>query len=144
MAGKIGIGADRELNAINVILKALDGLEGESIQRVLDYVTGRLSIGRSATVSAPTPATLTFTGYPPTVTTGSGKQPSIRDLKLEKSPSSSNQMAALVTYYLSEVAPPEERKGAIYSADLEKYFKQAGFKLPKSLKNALPNASAAG
>ena len=36
--------ADRELAAIGIILKALNGLDGESIQRVLDYVFGRLSI----------------------------------------------------------------------------------------------------
>jgi len=47
--------ADRELEAIGAILRALEGLDGESIQRVLDYVFGRLSISRpsSLTVSAP-------------------------------------------------------------------------------------------
>jgi len=35
---------DRELDAIKAIIQALDGLEGESIQRVLDYVFSRLSI----------------------------------------------------------------------------------------------------
>jgi hypothetical protein len=36
--------AGRELAAISSILKALNGLDGESIQRVLDYVFGRLNI----------------------------------------------------------------------------------------------------
>ena len=54
---------------------------------------------------------------------------SIRDLKDAKSPTSSNQMAALVAYYLSGVPPPDERRDAINSGDLQKYFKQAGFKL---------------
>jgi hypothetical protein len=53
-------------------------------------------------------------------------------------------MAALVAYYLSEVADAAERKDAINSADLEKYFKQAGFKLQKSLSQTLINAAAAG
>jgi hypothetical protein len=136
--------ADRELAAIGTILEALDGLDGESIQRVLDYVFGRLSIPRShLAVAAP-------------ITTGSATPPapgefrhaktlvSIRDLKDEKQPESANQMAALVAYYLSEVAPESERKGSINSSDLEKYFKQAGFKLPNKIPQTLPNAAAAG
>jgi hypothetical protein len=53
-------------------------------------------------------------------------------------------MAAVVAYYLSEIAPSHERKDAINASDLQKYFKQAGFKLPKSIPQALPNAAAAG
>jgi hypothetical protein len=69
---------------------------------------------------------------------------SIRDLKDEKKPKSSNQMAALVAYYLSEVAADPDRKSSVNTADLEKYFKQAGFKLPNILSGTLPNAAAAG
>jgi hypothetical protein len=50
----------------------------------------------------------------------------------------------LVAYYLSEIADGAERRDAINTADLERYFKQAGFKLPKSLPSTLPNATAAG
>jgi hypothetical protein len=53
-------------------------------------------------------------------------------------------MAALVAYYLSELAPDGERKDEISAADLEKYFKQAAFRLPRSLRMTLPNAAAAG
>jgi hypothetical protein len=53
-------------------------------------------------------------------------------------------MAALVAYYLSELAGDDERKDAINAADLEKYFKQAGFKLPKAIPQTLLNAAAAG
>ncbi len=136
--------ADRELEAIGAILSALDGLDGESIQRVLDYVLGRLSIGRSRVSPASPPA-----GVSP----GANVMPefrqsrvltSVRDLKEEKQPESSNQMAALVAYYLSEIAPENERKASINASDLEKYFKQAGFKLPKKIPQTLPNAAAAG
>jgi hypothetical protein len=72
------------------------------------------------------------------------RQTSIRDLKEEKQPETVNQMAALVAYYLSEMAPDNERRDEIGAVDLERYFKQAGFKLPKSLRQALPNAAAAG
>jgi len=138
--------ADRELEAIGAILDALDGLDGESIQRVLDYVFGRLSIGHPSRISVSSPAASGIST--PQVVGGDvghpGRQHSIRDLKDEKKPESSNQMAALVAYYLSEIAPSDERKGAIGASDLERYFKQAGFKLPKSIPQTLPNAAAAG
>ena len=133
--------ADRELAAMSAILKALDGLDGESIQRVLDYVFGRLSISIPRQIKSIAPTTS------PNVTsgeTGASRRPSIRDLREEKKPESSNQMAALVAYYLSEIAGGEEYKDAVNAADLERYFKQAGFKLPKSLPSTLPNATAAG
>jgi hypothetical protein len=126
--------ADRELAAISSILKALNGLDGESIQRVLDYVFGRLSISVPRHVKAVGGVT-----QPSPV-----RRTSIRDLKEEKKPESSNQMAALVAYYLSEIADGPEQKDAINTADLERYFKQASFKLPKSLPSTLPNATAAG
>jgi hypothetical protein len=136
-------GTDPELSAINVILDALDGLEGESIQRVLDYVIGRLSLPRSKTISIPSGSMLTA-GTHAAVESPQGRQMSIRDLKDEKNPTSANQMAALVAYYLSEVAPSEERRDTINTADVQRYFKQAGYKLPKVLTNALTNAAAAG
>jgi hypothetical protein len=132
--------ADRELAAISSILKALDGLDGESIQRVLDYVFGRLSISAPRHVKAISGVTQ----HPISAEPGPVRRISIRDLKEEKKPESSNQMAALVAYYLSEIADGPERKDAINTADLERYFKQASFKLPKSLPSTLPNATAAG
>jgi hypothetical protein len=132
--------ADRELAAINSILRALENLDGESIQRVLDYVFSRLSIASPRRVQASS----TVIPQIASADTSRARPASIRDLKEEKQPESSNQMAALVAYYLSEIAGDEERKDAINAADLEKYFQQARFKLPKSLPSALPNATAAG
>jgi len=135
-------GSDPELGAIDVILDALSGLEGESIQRVLDYVIGRLSLGRPTTIVS---GGIVGTGTIQSAgSVQSGRQISIRDLKDEKDPTSANQMAAVVAYYLSEIAPQDERKDAINTGDLQKYFKQAGFKLPKALANSLTNAAAAG
>jgi len=135
--------ADRELDAIGVILAALEPLDGESIQRVLDYVFGRLSISRSPSSSTAPPMVVAVTPQGRDAVHSVG-QSSIRDLKDEKRPTASNQMAALVAYYLSEIAPAGERKDEINASDLEKYFKQAGFKLPKAISQALPNAAAAG
>jgi hypothetical protein len=135
--------ADKELNAIAAIIKSLDGLDGESIQRVFNYVFGRLSINRPTQLSVAIPASPSSGGHEVIEQTHS-RRPSIRDLKDEKKPESSNQMAALVAYYLSEIAPSAEHKDAITTADLEKYFKQAGFKLPQSIPQTLANATAAG
>jgi hypothetical protein len=135
--------ADGELVAIGAILHALSGLDGESIQRVLDYVFNRLSIDLPTNIK-----TITSSSVSQSIPAGEmphrGTRSSIRDLKDEKQPESSNQMAALVAYYLSEVVADNEKKDALNTADLEKYFKQAGFKLPKSLPQTLPNATAAG
>lgn len=136
--------ADRELAALSAIMNALQGLDGDSIQRVLDYVFSRLSIGKSirhekAHAPAPTEAAADAADG-----TQRGRRLSIRDLAEQKRPESSNQMAALVAHYLSELADENERKDAINTADISKYFKQAGFRLPKAPNSALPNAAAAG
>src|SRR5712692_1113042 len=80
--------ADRELQAMGAILDALKGLEGESIQRVLDYVLGRLSLNRPTrpSLSSTVPSSLPGDG-------AKARQASIRDLKEEKQPESLNQMA---------------------------------------------------
>jgi hypothetical protein len=53
-------------------------------------------------------------------------------------------MACLVAYYLQELAQPNERKDTITTADIDKYFKQASFKLPKVIPQVLPNAKSSG
>jgi hypothetical protein len=140
---------DRELNAIKAILDALDGLDSDAIQRVLDYVFGRLSISRIPTYTPVQSGIVTGSGVID-LTSGAPSDvaaervPSIRDLKNAKQPSSANQMAALVAYYLSEVVKGPERKSTVTATDMGKYFKQAGFKLPNRLGMTLPNAAAAG
>jgi nitric oxide reductase activation protein len=74
----------------------------------------------------------------------SGKQVDIRALKTEKSPDSAKQMACLVAYYLQELAPKDERKQTVSTQDIEKYFKQANFKLPKKLEQVLVDAKRSG
>lgn len=74
----------------------------------------------------------------------SGKQVDIRSLKAEKNPDSAKQMACLVAYYLQELAPKDERKKTISTQEIEKYFKQANFKLPKKLEQILVDAKRSG
>ncbi|MBS0172178.1 MAG: hypothetical protein JSR62_17675 [Nitrospira sp.] len=68
----------------------------------------------------------------------------IRSLKAEKNPDSAKQMACLVAYYLQELAPKDERKQTISTQDIEKYFKQANFKLPKLIESVLKDAKRSG
>lgn len=68
----------------------------------------------------------------------------IRSLKDEKKPASAIQMACLVAYYLSELAVGDEKSETVSTTDLDKYFKQANFKLPSDIKQVLKNAKKAG
>ncbi len=68
----------------------------------------------------------------------------IKTLKNEKLPSSAIEMACIVGYYLQEAAPTDERKQAILWADIDKYFRQAGYPLPKAKGQLLVDAKAAG
>jgi hypothetical protein len=68
----------------------------------------------------------------------------IRTLKEEKKPSTAREMACIVAYYLQEHAPEGERKDSVSTTDLEKYFKQANFKLPKKINQVLIDAKASG
>jgi hypothetical protein len=80
----------------------------------------------------------------------SGGQPApppatdIRTLKERKSPVSVAEMACLVAYYLQSIAPLQDRKQTITSADLDTYFRQADFPLPKRMMQVLVDAKGAG
>lgn len=68
----------------------------------------------------------------------------IKDLKDQKKPRSANEMAALVAYYLANIAPQPERKTTVNTKDIETYFKIADFRLPEQIRVTLPNARNAG
>lgn len=73
-----------------------------------------------------------------------GKKVDIRSLKEEKQPNSARQMACVVAYYLQELAPADEKKDTVSTKDIEKYFKQAGFKLPTKVEQVLVDAKRSG
>lgn len=131
-------GGDRELEAIRTVVDALEPLEDHERSRVLEYVLKRLQM---ATVRAPitSPAPSHAAGGP-TLRASTD----IRSLKEEKQPRSANEMAALVAYYLSELAPPGERSETVNAEILRRHFKMAGFRLPSQPRYTLPNAAAAG
>lgn len=68
----------------------------------------------------------------------------IRTLKDQKNPRTAAEMACIVAYYLQEVAPEGERSETINGTLVEKYFKQAGFRLPKHIHQLLVDAKASG
>lgn len=68
----------------------------------------------------------------------------IQTLKENKLPSNSIEMACIVAFYLNNNVPENERMDWISSKEIEKYFKQAKFPLPKVISQVLIDAKAAG
>lgn len=68
----------------------------------------------------------------------------IKTLKENKKPSNSIEMACIVAFYVSNNAPLEERRDYITNKDIEKFFKQANYPLPKSPNQVPVDAKAAG
>ena len=137
---------DPELNAIQSIIMVLEPLDTEARQRVINYVFQRLRLSVERQPE-PTPSrgfALPDMPESTSVTQQPRTPADIRTLKEQKQPRSANEMCALVAYYLAELAPLEERKDNIDKNDVEKYFKQAGFPLPKAKYQALPNAAKSG
>jgi hypothetical protein len=142
---------DQEVNAIRAVLKALEGLTPDARASVIEYVTKRLGVS----VEALAPMSMgSGTSRVITPATGrieiGGELPQlistpihIKAFKEQKNPKSASEMAAIVAYYLSELAPADKRRKRINAADIETYFKIADFPLP-DVRYTLPNAKNAG
>lgn len=139
-------GEDAELKAINAVVAALSPLKEDQRLRALEYVLRRFNA--VALQAAPVTAAPTAFSQQPTnavpFTPGATTVIDIRSLREQKSPRSANEMAALVAYYLSELAPPNDRKNEITPTDIERYFKMAGFALPADARFTLVNAKNSG
>lgn len=117
-----------ELKAIETITNILQPLDKTAQQRVLQYAMQHLGLQvEQADLSPPKQQVV-----------------DIRSLRDQKQPSSDTEMAAIVAYYLSELAPEEYRKDTIVTKDITTYFNQAGHPLPTGPQFTLPNAKAAG
>ncbi|MDE0145100.1 MAG: hypothetical protein OXL95_04455 [Nitrospira sp.] len=136
---------DQEIEAIKSVLSALSPLSEKARISVLDYVSKRLNLPTSTASpisSLPSPAEqLSKEDKPNGI---HQKDVHISALKEHKSPRSANEMAALVAYYLGNVAPQDQRKSTINQSDIETYFKIAKFPLPKSVRMTLINAKISG
>jgi hypothetical protein len=135
--------ADAEIRALQVVIDALEPLDDDARSRVIDYTLKRLGIRELSTASPVLipPADASASEAPPSV---ESQITDIRSLREEKQPSTAMEMAAVVAYYLSEAAPPYERRELVTTADIERYFKQAQYRLPSRLDMVLSNATAAG
>lgn len=141
---------DPEINALDTVIAVLEPLDDEARARVLDYAMRRLGMHEVVT-SRPLPTASSGpeagASSPSTVAAGPTtptRATDIRSLREQKAPGSAIEMAALVAYYLSDLAPDDERKQTVTTSDLDRLFKQAGHPLPNRLGNTLPNAAAAG
>lgn len=138
-----GVDLEKELEAIKAILGALAPLSGEARASVISYVFRRLGISFGEAEYTPyEPGQIAESTRPQPALEGGPVD--IRTLKEEKQPSSAREMAVLVAYYLSELAPSGQRKNEISSEDIRQYFKQAAFKLPASPEMTLVHTRNAG
>jgi hypothetical protein len=133
-------------DALNQVLAALEPLDDLSRGSVLLAVCHQLGIEFPGS-GRPTfqPGGAGGALQPASVVPAEGRSVAdIRSFAEAKRPSSANERAVLVAYYLSELAPEAERKDVIEKEDLVKYFKQAGFPLPTRPEQTLVNAKHAG
>ena len=139
---------DKEIEAIKVVLHALEPLSGDVRESVLRYVLHRLQIVLTPAKPASTSGVSTMiVDATRDVTDAGGEQATssvhIKVLKEQKKPRSANEMATLVAYYLANAVPKANHKDRITAKDIETYFKIAEFPLTKT-QFTLPNAKAAG
>lgn len=136
-----------EIQALETVLSALAPLEEQTRQRVLGYVQQRFGTAGPESYPAPPAATQPPAGggaSAPEWLPEVGDVSDIRTLKDKKQPKSAVEMAVLVAYYLAEMAKPPERKTAIGTNDITKFFKQADYRLPSQPRVILHQAKNAG
>jgi hypothetical protein len=139
-SGEIG----DELASLASVAAELERLDRPARDRVLAYLVARyqprgLAAAPIAMAGASNRQALAAVGV-----TEAEAASDIRSFREFKGPTSGHEMAAVLAFYLAEVVPEEERRETINPADVDKYFKQAGFPLPARSRNVLFNAKTAG
>lgn len=146
--------ADKKLSlgqAIDNILTALENLDENARKTALAAVCSHLGIKLDSIETQTNASSPYQEAREPLVqpavqadSTRRQKKIDIRSLKEEKKPNTSQQMACIVAYYLQELAPEGDRKETVSTKDIEKYFKQAGYKLPQKLNQVLVHGKNSG
>ena len=137
---------DEEVEAIKIVTGALSRLKDDARKRVLMYVLEHLGIALKDAQKREPPSSA------PAEPPGAGLPPvpleerivDIRSLREEKNPTTDMQMAAIVAYYVSRLAPKDERTDCITADDITKYFEQGGHRIPPDANMTLNNAKNAG
>jgi hypothetical protein len=137
---------DKEVEAIKAVLTALEPLRPEVRSSVLGYVIGRLHVSVESKQDTERPLEpSTGTLRRAMEVEAEQQEPThIKELKEKKKPRSAIEMAALVAYYLANLAPEKDRKDRITTKDINTYFKIADFPLPTKTEFTLPNTKGAG
>lgn len=135
--------------AIDQIIEALSPFEDKDRRAIVGTVCQHLEIDIGVNNDATSHQVQSDTQYsskfnPPSPLREKARNVDIKSLKDEKNPKSARQMACLVAFYLQEHAPEAERKDTITTADVERYFKQASYKLPTKLEQLLVDSKNAG
>jgi len=130
--------------AIDELIQALEPLDDASRVTAIQAACGHLKIALAAGARAPVPSLHAPAPISETAASATLRVVDIKTLREEKQPSTASEMAALVAYYLAELASQSERAPHVTAEDVLKYFKQAGFPLPKARAMLLPNAKNAG
>lgn len=135
--------------AIDQILAALAALEKREQQTVLATVVAFLDLDargapQHAQFAGSASAAPVAHHSPEPARVSSSRAVDIRALKEQKQPDSARQMACIVAYYLMEHAAEGEKKETVNTADIERLFKQANFKLPTKLEQLLIDCKKSG
>ena len=133
------INLQNEGNAIKEISKILNPLEKESQKRIVEYVFKALKGPLSSLPDVNSASEENLSSHK-TTTHKKEYIPDIRTLAKTKDPKSDIQKAVLVAFYLSE----HKNISQVSAQDINKYFKQAGFRLPKNATSTLVNTKTAG
>ncbi|WP_315744631.1 hypothetical protein [Bradyrhizobium sp. SZCCHNR1075] len=131
---------ESELDAVKVLVQALEPLRPEVRSRVIDHAFKVLGIEHS---SVPLP--LSHAAIAREVPSHPPYEDGLMDiftLKETKKPKTANEMVAIVAYYLEHIA--SERQTFVTQEEVQKYFVQAKYPMPGSKSQALVNAKNAG
>ena len=135
--------------AIDQVITALEAFGSADQQTILRAVYAHLNIAGPAEVAPvgkrhEVPPQKERAAAPPPADVGEYAGMDIKSFKELKNPSSARQMACVVAYYLAEIATGDERKEFVTTSDVEKYFKQGRYALPKKLEQLLIDCRGAG
>ncbi len=135
-------------HAIDALVNALEDLDESTrlvaVRAACEHLNIALLSERTLASTSLPQATVPQTQSSAPVESLEGEIVDIRSLKERKSPSNAMEMACVVAYYLENHAPGDERRSELARKDVETYFKQGGFPLPKAPGQVLIDAKDAG